>query len=88
MDIEDWCIEVYARGMTTEQRDELMIFVSEWFHQREIGIAGDSSDVSALVAARLMEDEAEIDAAARSEATCAYAVPKRDGKHWLTTKDE
>ena len=64
-----------------------MMTVCEWLHRREIGIAGDSSDLSALVAARPM-DEGEIDAAARSEDDRAYAAPKRDGDHWMTTKDE
>jgi hypothetical protein len=84
---EDWCLEVYARGMTVDQRNQLMITICEWLHRREIGVAGDSSDISALVAARQMCD-AEIVAVVLSEAHRAYAVPKRNGKHYLTTKDE
>jgi hypothetical protein len=38
--------------MTIDQRNQLMITICELLYQREIGVAADSSDVSALVAAR------------------------------------
>ena len=49
--------------------------------------AVDSSDVSALAAARQMRD-GEIDAAVGDDVYRAYAVPKRDGHPFLTFKDE
>lgn len=84
---EDWCVEVYAKGMTVDERDELMVLVCEWLRDHEIGVAVEGSDVSALVAARPMRT-GEIAKATRGDAYRAHAVPKRDGKHFFAVKDE
>lgn len=85
--LADWCVEIYAKAMTVDQRDELMTFVCEWLRDHEIAVAADASDVSALVAARPMRD-GEIERTVGDDAYRAQAVPKRNGKHFFATRDE